>query len=172
MNTVHIARVLFATYESPIGELSLLSDGADLVGLYMEKHKHMREGPEAWQQDSSLPLFKAARTQLSSYFAGELKDFDLPVRLEGTPFQMQVWDALATIQFGTTSTYGKLAEQIGSPKAVRAVGLANGKNPISIVIPCHRIIGSNGTLIGYGGGIQRKQFLLDHEAKFSGKILF
>jgi methylated-DNA-[protein]-cysteine S-methyltransferase len=107
--------------------------------------------------------FAAAREQLAAYFAGERTDFDLPVTATGTPFQHEVWQALTEIPYGTTWSYGELARHIGKPAAVRAVGLANGRNHVSIVVPCHRVVGANGSLTGYGGGIERKRFLLDLE---------
>jgi methylated-DNA-[protein]-cysteine S-methyltransferase len=107
--------------------------------------------------------FADAIAQLRAYFAGELRTFELPLAPHGTPFQRRVWDALLAIPYGTTTTYGRLAQQLGDPRAVRAVGLANGRNPIPIIIPCHRVIGANGSLIGYGGGLERKQWLLERE---------
>lgn len=142
------------------------------MGLYTEQHVHPKNVPEAWQRDEGLPLFVTAQEQLNAYFGGELQSFALPLKFEGTTFQQQVWTTLQTIPFGTTTSYGRLAESIGSPKAVRAVGLANGKNPISIIVPCHRVIGANGSLTGYGGGLECKQFLLEHEARTLGARLF
>ncbi|MBM7646834.1 methylated-DNA-[protein]-cysteine S-methyltransferase [Scopulibacillus daqui] len=109
---------------------------------------------------------REAACQLAEYFAGERKSFDLPLYLKGTPFQIKVWQALQDIGYGETKTYKDIAEAIGNPKAVRAVGGANNKNPISIVIPCHRVIGSSGCLIGYGGGLDKKQILLEHEQRY------
>jgi methylated-DNA-[protein]-cysteine S-methyltransferase len=109
--------------------------------------------------------------QLAEYFAGELTEFDLELTLAGTPFQQRVWTALREIPYGETESYGELAQRIGSPTGARAVGLANGRNPISIIVPCHRVIGSSGSLTGYGGGIERKQFLLEFEQRVSGKTL-
>jgi methylated-DNA-[protein]-cysteine S-methyltransferase len=111
------------------------------------------------------------REQLDAYFAGELEEFDLPLALHGTEFQLRVWDELARIPFAETISYKELALRLGDLKLVRAVGLANGRNPISIVIPCHRVIGADGTLVGYGGGLDRKRWLLDHEAVASGRRL-
>ena len=111
------------------------------------------------------PLLMAAARQLTAYFAGELRVFDLPLRLEGTAFQLQCWQALQTIPYGETISYGEQARRIGRPKAVRAVGGANHHNPISIVVPCHRVIGADGSLIGYGGGLDKKAWLLDHERR-------
>ena len=150
--------------ESPLGSLTLASDGTALTGLYLPVHKH---GPEqsSWQRSDDLPVFAAARRQLHAYFEGELKEFDLPLAPEGTAFQKRVWKQLEQIPFGKTISYGELARRIGNPNASRAVGLANGRNPISIVVPCHRVIGADGSLTGYGGGVERKDVLLRHEAE-------
>jgi methylated-DNA-[protein]-cysteine S-methyltransferase len=155
--------VLYSVYSSPIGDLTLTSDGAALTGLYMCQHRGQpASGPEAsWQRDDSA--FQAVREQLASYFDGKLRDFDLPLRMDGTPFQQRVWQGLREIPYGETISYAELARRIGHPGASRAVGSANGRNPISIVVPCHRVIAADGTLGGYGGGLGRKDFLLQHE---------
>ncbi len=151
---------------SPFGDILLLSDGEALTGLFLPSHKH---GPatisDDWKRDGELPVLKATAAQLAAYFAGTLADFDIPVRLHGTPFQQAVWNELTKIPNGTTISYGELARRVGNPKASRAVGLANGHNPVSIIVPCHRVIGSNGSLTGYGGGIDRKRALLQHETE-------
>ena len=116
-----------------------------------------------------MPHFATVRDQLRAYFAGELLEFELPLRMKGTEFQRLVWKELTNIPFGTTISYAEQARRIGRPGAARAVGAANGRNPISIVVPCHRVIGANGTLTGYGGGLDRKQWLLDHEAILIGR---
>jgi methylated-DNA-[protein]-cysteine S-methyltransferase len=110
------------------------------------------------------PAFAEAEAQLRSYFAGERTTFDLPLAPRGTPFQLRVWEALREIPYGETATYGELAAAVGKPSAVRAVGAANGSNPIAVIVPCHRVIGADGTLTGYGGGLERKRILLDLEA--------
>ena len=152
-----------ALVDSPIGPLVLAERDGALAGLYMEEHRHA-PAPEAHgpRDDTALP---AVREQLAAYFAGELEQFDLPLAAPptATPFQREVWEALRAIPYGQTWTYGDLAAHIGRPRAVRAVGLANGRNPVSIVVPCHRVVGANGTLTGYGGGVERKRFLLDLE---------
>jgi methylated-DNA-[protein]-cysteine S-methyltransferase len=155
--------IYFTTYESPIQSLRLVSDGRSLVGLYMmsEKHALLPEGD--WLEEDWVAPFPETKQQLMEYFSGTLTEFDLPMQLYGTAFQQRVWEVLKTIPYGVTISYGELAQQIGQPNASRAVGLANGKNPISIVVPCHRVIGANGKLTGYGGGIERKQWLLNHE---------
>ena len=148
------------TFASPIGELTVTSDGQAVTGLYMEDH-----GPSlADHEPVEDAVLAAARRQLSEYFAGERREFELPLRPRGTPFQWEVWAALRTIGYGETVSYGELAAQLGRPSAARAVGLANGRNPISIVVPCHRVIGADGALTGYGGGIARKRFLLELES--------
>ncbi len=125
---------------------------------------------EPIEPNSNLLLQEGAK-QVKAYFSGTLQRFDLPLFFNGTEFQKLVWETLLSIPFGATSSYAALSVQIGNPEAIRAVGMANGKNPLSIVVPCHRVIGSNGSLTGYAGGLFRKKWLLDHEAKFSGKPL-
>lgn len=151
----------YTTIDSPLGPLVALSDGAFLTGLYLPNHKGWN-GPAAAWVESETP-FAAGRRQLSEYFAGTRQEFDVPLRSEGTPFQQQVWRELARIPFGTTITYAELARRIGQPGASRAVGNANGRNPISILVPCHRVVGTNGTLTGYAGGVEKKQWLLAFE---------
>jgi methylated-DNA-[protein]-cysteine S-methyltransferase len=155
--------IYFTTYESPIQELKLLSDGRSLIGLYMMSEKHALQQQSDWVDDDSVAPFPETKRQLDEYFTGELTEFDLPIQLRGTDFQQRVWEILKTIPYGITMSYGELAKLINQPNASRAVGLANGKNPVSIVVPCHRVIGTNGKLTGYGGGIERKQWLLNHE---------
>jgi methylated-DNA-[protein]-cysteine S-methyltransferase len=154
----------YIVLESPIGRLTLTSDGKALTGLYMEEHRHGPSVDPQWALDGNLPVFARAMEQLAAYFAGELRKFDLALNPEGTEFQRRVWDELRRIPFGATTGYGVLAEKIGSPGSSRAVGLANGRNPISIIVPCHRVIGASGKLVGYGGGLERKAALLDFEA--------
>jgi methylated-DNA-[protein]-cysteine S-methyltransferase len=148
-----------AVFESPLGPLTLVERDGALAGLYMAEHRHMPPVPGD-RDDSILPDLQE---QLTAYFARELKDFDVRVAVAGTPFQQQVWAGLGQIPYGETWSYAELARHIGSPTAVRAVGLANGRNPVSIVVPCHRVVGSNGSLTGYGGGLERKRLLLDLE---------
>jgi methylated-DNA-[protein]-cysteine S-methyltransferase len=116
-------------------------------------------------------MLDAARTQLDEYFAGARLEFDLPLDAQGTPFQRRVWTALAEIPFGQTISYAELARRVGDVKAVRAVGAANGRNPIPIIVPCHRVIGANGSLVGFGGGLERKQWLLEHEGVLTEPLL-
>jgi len=152
----------FSKMDSPIGELLLVGDGTSLTQLLMLNQKYYgSETQQDWQRDDVI--FRAARDQLKAYFAGELRTFNLPLAPTGTAFQRKVWQALRDIPYGQTESYGALAKRIDSPKASRAVGMANGHNPISIIVPCHRVIGANGNLTGYGGGIERKRWLLEHE---------
>lgn len=148
-------------YASPIGVLTLVSNGAALSGVYFENHKP--GGPPKDAQEGADKALDAARKQLDAYFAGRRESFDLPLALAGTPFQRSVWAELAHIPFGETITYGAIAAAIGKPAAVRAVGAAVGRNPVSIVLPCHRVLGASGALTGFAGGIERKRFLLAHE---------
>jgi methylated-DNA-[protein]-cysteine S-methyltransferase len=151
----------FAVIDSPLGPLLLGAEGGALTLLWMSPLPEREEGVvDAGDQ----AVLAAAGEQLDAYFTGDLTEFDLPLAPGGTPFQQRVWAALVDIPFGETVSYGSLAVRLGRPGAARAVGLANGSNPISIIIPCHRVIGSDGRLTGYGGGIDRKAWLLDHEA--------
>ena len=149
---------IYSVLESPLGDLLLTGDGGSISGLFTVPHA---VEPATARRDDAA--FAGAAEQLGAYFAGELDAFDLPLAPAGTPFQRRVWDALLTIPYGETATYAELAAAIGRPGAARAVGHANGRNPISIVIPCHRVVGSDGTLTGYAGGLDRKRALLDLE---------
>jgi methylated-DNA-[protein]-cysteine S-methyltransferase len=155
--------VYFTFCKSPIQDIRLVSDGQSLIGLYLVSEKHDRRVQSDWLEDASVDPFPATKQQLAAYFSGQLTEFDLPLQVQGTIFQRWVWDALKTIPYGTTMSYGELAQYLGQPKASRAVGLANGRNPVSIIVPCHRVIGANGKLTGYGGGLEHKQWLLSHE---------
>ena len=149
-------------HDSPVGPLSLVSDGQALAALAFENHSKPLQ-PLAEAEPGSDAVLDEARRQLDAYFAGHIKRFDLPLAPRGTVFQQRVWMALREIPYGKTCSYGELATVVGAPKAVRAVGGANGCNPLSIIVPCHRVIGADGTLTGFGGGIDRKRFLLTHE---------
>jgi methylated-DNA-[protein]-cysteine S-methyltransferase len=153
--------IIHSYVDSPLGPLLLTGDGEGLTGLYTDQHGRLPTvlGHRADEE------FAEARTQLGEYFAGERDDFDLPLTAPGTPFQRAVWQALRGIPYGSTMTYREVAEQVGNPKAVRAVGSANSRNPISIIVPCHRVVGSDGKLIGYAGGFSAKRWLLDHELR-------
>ncbi len=152
-------RLCQTTRESPIGPLTLFATGKALVGLYMGERR------PAWPEaaERSTALLERAGAQLDEYFARTRRRFDLPLAPAGTEFQREVWAVLRTIPFGATWSYAEVARRIGRPGAVRAVGAANGQNPIGIVIPCHRVVGSDGSLTGYGGGLPRKRWLLTHE---------
>lgn len=151
----------YSLFDSPIGELLLVGDGLALHGLYFPSSTKAPLHDPSWQADDGA--FDAVIAQLRAYFAGDLTEFNVALAPHGTPFQQRVWSALRAIPFGTTTSYGRLAVELGDAKAVRAVGLANGRNPIPIIIPCHRVIGADGSLTGYGGGIDRKHWLLAHE---------
>ena len=147
--------------DSPIGPLTAVNSDDVLCGLFMHEHRHLPAVETFGVRDGRG--FGRVAEQLRAYFEAKITTFDLPLQLEGTAFQLRVWAELRGVPYGETRTYGQLAAALGSPLASRAVGLANGRNPISIIVPCHRIVGSTGRLTGYGGGLPRKQQLLDHE---------
>jgi methylated-DNA-[protein]-cysteine S-methyltransferase len=153
--------VFYTKLESPIGELLLLSDGHALRGLYIQEGRTAVTVDPDWEQ-SKRP-FAEVRNQLAAYFDGRRSTFDVQLTMTGSLFQRRVWRALQDIPYGETISYGEQARRIGIPSAPRAVGVANGCNPISIIVPCHRVIGADGSLTGYGGGVERKRFLLDLE---------
>ena len=152
---------LYHIVSSPIGRLLLLGDGHALTGLWMiDGDRHSARFDEAAEVHSP-ESFREADAQLEAYFAGDLKDFSLPLAPSGSAFQLSVWTELTTIPYGTTTSYGAIALALGKTMvAARAVGLANGSNPISVIVPCHRVIGADGSLTGYGGGLERKELLL------------
>lgn len=149
------------TVESPIGDLLLIGDGEAISCLYMNGEGRYDERKQGLTADPAA--FAEAAEQLDQYFAGEREHFELDLRPAGSEFQLKVWRALEAIPFGQTRSYGEIAAAVGQPKAARAVGGANNKNPIAVIVPCHRVIGASGALVGYGGGIDRKVWLLDHE---------
>ncbi|MGH9840065.1 MAG: methylated-DNA--[protein]-cysteine S-methyltransferase [Blastocatellia bacterium] len=153
---------LYTTMNSPAGELLILSNGDAITWLCMEQRRYEPKKLSESRRDDSW--FVQTREQLRAYFAGELTEFNLPLAAEGTPFQQSVWARLCEIPYGTTISYAELARRAGNPNASRAAGAANGRNPISIIIPCHRVIGSNNSLTDYGGGLERKKLLLDLES--------
>jgi methylated-DNA-[protein]-cysteine S-methyltransferase len=159
--------VVHDTVASPVGELLLVGDGAALNGLHMQEGPGRIDPPGA--REPGAPPFPAAREQLAEYFAGRRRRFELGLAPAGSVFQRRVWAELERIPFGETSGYGALAVRLGAPRAARAVGAANGRNPISIIVPCHRLVGAGGALTGYGGGLDRKRFLLALEAGVSGR---
>ena len=152
-----------ALHPTPIGDLLLLAERDALVSIRMDASL-----PPGTLRDDDDPLLRHVGERLDGYFAGEPADFDLPVRTSGTPFQERVWSALRDIPYGATISYRELAERIGAPKAARAVGVATGRNPVPLILPCHRVIGSDGSLTGYGWGTGRKRFLLELEAGLPG----
>jgi methylated-DNA-[protein]-cysteine S-methyltransferase len=152
--------------ESPVGRLRLVAGDDAIVGLYLPDHA--RAAALETGDGRGFPVLEEARAQLAQWFAGLRREFDLPLRPAGTPFQREVWNALRAIPFGETRTYGDVARTVGRPEAVRAVGAANARNPISIVVPCHRVVGADGSLTGYAGGIDRKRWLLAHEGAAAG----
>ena len=158
--------IRYSTFDAPgdVGALTILARGDALVGLRFAKHRHEAWAiDDAWARDDDDALIVDARSQVTAYFAGARRAFDLPLAPVGTAFQQRVWAALREIPFGETISYGTLARRIGNADASRAVGLANGRNPIALVIPCHRVIGANGSLTGFGGGVDVKHALMRHE---------
>jgi methylated-DNA-[protein]-cysteine S-methyltransferase len=153
----------FSTFDSPVGELLATLDASDrLTGLRFNSQELASAPSPVWVRDDEA--LGAVREQLASYFAGELLAFDLPLELDGSPFQREVWGALREIPYGETASYAEVAEAVGRPSAARAVGNANGSNPVAIIVPCHRVIAAGGKLGGYGGGLDRKRLLLELEA--------
>jgi methylated-DNA-[protein]-cysteine S-methyltransferase len=155
--------------DSPLGRIRLVGRDEVLTGLFLADHGRCPPPEAGWAPDEHA--LEAARGQLEEYFAGDRTEFSVALELEGSPFQVEVWTALRAIPFGATVSYGDIARAVGRPAAVRAVGAANGRNPISIIVPCHRVIGADGTLTGYGWGVDRKAWLLAHE-RAPGTTLF
>ena len=158
-----MSEVSYARIDSPVGKLLLASDAQGLRLVSFEKSRRTPPVQPEWTEDKA-PFAEVLR-QLRAYFGGELREFELRLAPEGTEFQLRVWNGLRTIPYGETISYAQLAQKLGNPHAVRAVGLANGCNPIPIIIPCHRVIGSNGSLTGFGGGLANKKILLDLESR-------
>jgi methylated-DNA-[protein]-cysteine S-methyltransferase len=156
---------LFTTFESPVSPLLLLSDGRSLIGLHTESDNHRPAIRKDWIRDDATAPFAEVKAQLRAYFEGRLTEFDLPLAPQGTEFQLRVWRELCGIACGETISYGELARRIGNPNASRAVGMANSRNPIAIIVPCHRVIGADNSLTGYAGGLALKRMLLAHEAR-------
>jgi len=157
-----MSAVYYTMFESPLGPLLLAGDSNTLRRVSFESSKRSALPQADWKQNRAA--FAEVIRQLQAYFRGELKEFDVPLAMEGTEFQLRVWNELRAIRYGETISYAQLAERIGNPQAVRAVGLANGSNPIPIIVPCHRVIGSDGSLTGFGGGLSTKKKLLDLES--------
>ena len=159
---------LTSTIDSPVGPLTLIARDGVLTNVWMHHQRHTLPPPPGAVTDDAW--FKDVAEQFDAYFAGELTTFDVEMELAGTPFQRRVWSQLCEIPYGATVSYGELAQRIASPRASRAVGLANGRNPIAIIVPCHRVIGADGSLTGYGGGLERKTCLLEHESYHSSNV--
>ena len=157
----------FARFPSPIGELILTASDTALRGVFFPVGRNGSAPEAAWAEDDGRgpagPLLAGVRRQLTEYFEGTRTSFDLPLDAAGSAFERRVWELLRTIPYGTTTSYGALARQLGDPHATRAVGAANGKNPVPIIVPCHRVVGARGELTGFGGGLDRKRWLLEHE---------
>jgi methylated-DNA-[protein]-cysteine S-methyltransferase len=160
----------YSVLPSPVGPLTLRWSNDALVGAYFENAPFLAERRDWVRDDACLA---PVRVELEEYFAGERTSFDLPLAFEGTPFQVRVWRALCDIPFGETTSYGELARRIGKANwpGARAVGAANGKNPVCVIVPCHRVIGADGSLTGFGGGLPRKRWLLTHEESLAGRCL-
>lgn len=161
--------IRYLEHDSPLGPLLLAATARGLSGIYFAQHKHFK-GIQGWRYDARAACLLRAASQLDEYFARRRTVFDLPLDLAGTAFQCSVWQALRTIPFGHTASYGALAQRIGKPLAVRAVGSANGRNPVPIVVPCHRVIGASGALTGYAGGLARKRYLLALEGAAAAQV--
>lgn len=151
--------ITYTEHDSPLGPLILAASARGMHGLYFAEHRHFK-GTDGWRRDAQHPLLGVAADQLDAYFSGHRGSFDLPLDGHGTPFQRAVWQALCTIPCGQLLSYGQLAQQLGQPLAARAVGAAIGRNPLSIIVPCHRVVGATRALTGYAGGLERKRALL------------
>lgn len=167
--------IVYDIVESPVGELLLTANGDGLTGVYFAKHPQGHRPEPGWQRASAVPNSAArtidlAREELGAYFAGARIDFTVPLAMTGTPFQARVWTELRRIGYGETISYLELARRLGDPRAVRAVGGANGRNPVPVIVPCHRVIGADGSLTGFGGGIERKRWLLQHEGALQAPL--
>ncbi|WP_345061784.1 methylated-DNA--[protein]-cysteine S-methyltransferase [Acidovorax lacteus] len=165
---VAFASLTYTVVPSPLGRLTLAASATGLAGVWFDGQRHLPPAlaaqPTAWPRDDAHPLLQAAAAQLQAYWRGQVRSFDLPLDLSaGTPFQRAVWHALRQVPYGGTVRYGDLARQLGQPRAVRALGAAVGRNPLSVVVPCHRVVGVGGALTGYAGGLERKQALLQLE---------
>lgn len=158
-------------YESPHGPMLLVADGEALSGVYFDGQKYHPQVASQWRRDAHHATLRQTKSELAEYFGGERKRFDTALAPEGTPFQRSVWKAISSVGFGQTITYGELAARAGCPGSARAAGAATGRNPISIIVPCHRIVGSNGSLTGYAGGLDRKRALLALESAMPELLL-
>jgi len=160
----------FDFYDSPHGQMLLVASDAGLSGVYFDGQKYFPETPADWKRDARHAPLEQAKRELAEYFAGKRKRFEVALSPEGTAFQRAVWKAIATVGFGKTIAYGEVAQRAGCPGSTRAAGAATGRNPIGIIVPCHRILGSNGSLTGYAGGLERKRALLALEGVGRGLL--
>jgi methylated-DNA-[protein]-cysteine S-methyltransferase len=151
-------------HESPQGQMLLVANDAGLAGVYFDGQKYLPQVASQWRRDPDHAMLRQARRELAEYFAGKRKRFELALAPEGTEFQRSVWKAISSVEFGETISYGELAERAGCPGSARAAGAATGRNPLGIIVPCHRIVGANGSLTGYAGGLERKRALLALES--------
>ncbi len=156
--------IAYTEYPSPLGTLLIAASSRGLQGIYFEQHRHFK-GKDDWQFQPNHAILQRTVAQLEEFFAGRRHEFDLPLDMNGTPFQQAVWQQLLQIPYGATVSYGQQAQALGKPRAARAVGAAIGRNPVSIIVPCHRVIGSTGSLTDYAGGLERKRTLLELEAR-------
>jgi len=156
--------IAFTTWTAPLGTLVIAASARGLAGAWFDAQKHFAGPATAWRRDDDHPVLEEAIRQLAGYFAGTRQEFDLPCDPAGTPFQKAVWRAIATVRYGELLTYATLAARAGAPGAARAAGAATGRNPLSIIVPCHRVVGSSGALTGYAGGLDRKRSLLRIES--------
>ena len=150
----------YSILKTPLGDVTLVANETELTGLYFVNHRHMPEARDGWTLNKKHPVLQKAEKELTEYFAGKRDSFSVPVNLGGTAFQKRIWKEIAAIPFGKTISYSELAKKAGWPKAVRAAGAATGRNPVSVIVPCHRVMGKNNSMTGYGGGLERKQQLL------------
>ena len=158
-------------YDSPHGQMLLAANDEGIAGVYFDGQKYFPKTEKQWRRDGRHPKLRQAKRELIEYFAGERKRFEVALAPEGTRFQRSVWKAISTVGFGETISYGELARRAGVPGSARAAGAATGRNPIGIIVPCHRIVGSNGSLTGYAGGLGRKRALLSLEGVLTGELL-
>ena len=160
----------YTVADTPVGPLVLTAEAGAITSVLLPEGRHNPPLDPSWDRADDEPVLATAATQLREYFAGERTSFEVPLDMRGTAFQRQVWEALRTIPYGTTASYGEIAAQVGQPGAARAVGLANGRNPVAVIVPCHRVIGADGSLTGYGGGLSCKEFLLALEGAWPAPL--
>lgn len=161
----------YCIIKSPIDDLMLAADASAMTGVYFAGCDHVPAASSRWTLNAQHPVLRQAAKQLQEYFAGKRESFSFPLRLDGTDFQKRVWREIALIPYGETITYGDLAKRAGAPEAIRAAGTSTGRNPMSIIVPCHRVVGKNGDLRGFAGGLERKRYLLEFEMETRGSRL-